>query len=187
MRTLCAPTPPTPQTPRTGRADPGGGHDGGVGRGDRVRDDRGLVEGKIVGDGDEGVLAGDGVLGPAAVVVEAAGAHLGAGAAARAVLARPQVCPAARVTRVPTVRSRLGRVPRVWITPETSCPTVTAWRGRAKRGEGTVDQVDVREANAGGLDLDQHLARAGDGDGDLLYDGASCCPGGSAQQARCPR
>jgi hypothetical protein len=30
--------------------------------------------------------------------------------------------------------------------------------------------VDVREADACGLDLDEHLARAGHGDGDLLHD-----------------
>ena len=58
-------------------AHPGGGNDGGVGGGNRVGDDRCLIEGEVVGDGDERVLAGDGVLGPAAVVVDAGGEHLG--------------------------------------------------------------------------------------------------------------
>ena len=42
--------------------------------------------------------------------------------------------------------------------------------GGEQGAQGAVDDVDVRQADASGLDLDEYLARTGHGDGNLLHD-----------------
>ncbi|GAB3988924.1 hypothetical protein GCM10029978_112590 [Actinoallomurus acanthiterrae] len=158
-----------PHADGLGGTDACGGDDGGVGGGDRVGNDRGLVEREAVGDGNEGVLAGEGVLGPAAVVVDAGGEHPGAGAAAHAVGALAaglaglqcdagadgQAALEVGAERVDHAGDLVADGDRVG--------------GGEQRDEGAVDQVYVRQADACGLDLDEDLAGAGHGDGDLFH------------------
>ncbi len=152
-----------------GGPDPSGAGDGGPGGGDGVGDDRGLGEREVVGEGDEGVVGGQGVLGPAAVVVDAAGAQPGArfeeadaGGAASAALAG--------LEDDPLPHGPLGG--DVGAEGVDDARDLVAEGDLVRRGEhgpeAAVDEVDVGQADAGGLDLDPDLAGARLGYRDLL-------------------
>lgn len=162
-----------PDTDGLRRPDHPGLGDRGIGGGDRVGDDGGLVEGQVVGDGGEGVLPGDGVLGPAAVVVDATRERPWTGGAAHAVGAR-----SARLAGLQGDAHAGGPVPQQ-VGPQRvdDARDLVAEGDRARtgdrldrkgRGEASVDQMDVGQAHSGGPDLDQHLSGAGDGNGDLF-------------------
>ncbi|GAA3135516.1 hypothetical protein GCM10017687_59790 [Streptomyces echinatus] len=104
-----------------------------------------------------------------AVVVDAGGADLGAGAMAHTALAL-----AARLARLQGDAGADGQVPlEVGAEGVDDTGDLVADGDRVgvqeERRQGAVEEVDVGQADACGLHLDEDLTRSGYGDGDLLH------------------
>jgi hypothetical protein len=130
-------------------------------------------EGEAVRQGDQGVLARHGALGPAVVIAHTARQRLPTRGARRQASHPPHACPACSTTRVPGFHPPATSGPTAWMTPATSWPSVTVRVfATASTGNAGLMLPSIRwtseEAYARGPYLDQHLPRAGGGHGDLF-------------------